>query len=170
MMINMKLKLLPLLFSFLLINTSVFAAIYPQHLLDNPNYQLVYALMDHAVYIDMSSAYLKYNSSDDFIIAVNETDAAFIFDPSTELENLKSIKGTNLVWYYKPLSPSKVFTTQVTIDSKPVILPPYIGEQYAYYSLNSGDSWMPFDIYNTAGPMRLRSKAFILLVNKLSSK
>ena len=124
----MKLKLLPLLFLFLLINTSVFAAIYPQHLLDNPNYQLVYALMDYAVYIDMSSAYLKYNSSDDFIIAVNET------------------------------------------DSKPVILPPYIGEQYAYYSLNSGDSWIPFDIYNTAGPMRLRSKSFILLVNKLSFK
>lgn len=93
----MKLKLLPLLFSFLLINTSVFAAIYPQYLLDNPNYQLVYALMDYAVYIDMSSAYLKYNSSDDFIIAVNETDASFNYDHSTELENLKSIKGTSLV-------------------------------------------------------------------------
>ena len=166
----MKLKLLPLLFSFLLINTSAFAAIYPQHLLDNPNYQLIYALMDHAVYIDMSSAYLKYNSFDDFIIAVNEIDASFIFDPSTELENLKSIKGTSLVWYYKPLSPSKVFATHITIDSKPIILPPFIGEQYAYYSLNSGDNWIPFDIYNTTGPMRLRSKSFILLVNKLSSK
>lgn len=170
MVINMKLKLLPLLFSYLLINTSAFAAIYPQHLLDNQNYQLTYAQMDYAIYTDLSSAILKYNAPDGFVIAVNETDASFIFDPSTELENLKSIKGTSLVWYYKPLSPSKVFTTQVTIDSKPVILPPYIGEQYAYYSLNSGDSWMPFDIYNTTGPMRLRSKAFILLVNKLSPK
>ena len=170
MVINMKLKLLPLLFLFLLINTSVFAAIYPQHLLDNPNYQLVYAQMDYAIYADLSSAILKYNAPDGFVIAVNETDASFIFDPSTELENLKSIKNTRLVWYYKPMSSSKEFTTKVIIDSKSVYLPPYIGEKFAYYSMNSGDSWTPFNIYNTTGPMRMYSNSFIHIVNKLSSK
>ena len=166
----MKLKLLPLLFPFLLINTSAFAAIYPQHLLDNQNYQLTYAQMDYAIYADLSSAILKYNAPDGFVIAVNETDASFIFDPSTELENLKSIKNTRLVWYYKPMSSSKEFTTKVIIDSKSVYLLPYIGEKFAYYSMNSGDSWTPFNIYNTTGPMRMYSNSFIHIVNKLSSK
>lgn len=163
----MKLKLLPLLFLLLFIKPSVFAAIYPQHLLGNPNYQLIYAKMDHAIYVDLSSAVFKYSTIDGFIIAVNETYASFAYDPTTDFENLKSINKTKLVWYYKPLSSSKEFTTHAYIDSKSILLPPYIGEKYAYYSLNTGDSWMPFDTYNMTGPMSNFSNSFFLIVDKL---
>lgn len=89
----MKLKLLPLLFSFLLINTSAFAAIYPQHLLDNPNYQLIYANHDTATYVDLSSVIIKLDADGDLVIAVNEVTASFLYDPVTSFENFKSISS-----------------------------------------------------------------------------
>ena len=163
----MKLKLLPLLFSFLLINTSVFAAIYPQHPLDNPNYQLIYANHDTATYVDLSSVIIKLDADGDLVIAVNEVTASFLYDPVTSFENFKSISSPKTIWYYKPYAINQTFTTSTTIDNREIILPPYIGEEFAYYSFDFGSSWMPFNNTDHTGPMRIFSNSLVNIINYL---
>lgn len=167
MVINMKLKLLPLLFLFLLINTSTFAATYPQHLFDNPVYQLIYANHDTAIYVDLSSVITKLHADGDLVIAVNEVTASFLYDPVTSFENFKSIRSTKTIWYYKPFAVNQTFTTSTTIDNREIILPPYIGEEFAYYSFDFGSSWMPFNNTDHTGPMRRFSNSLINIINHL---
>ena len=163
----MKIKLLPLLFSFLLFNNSAFAAIYPQHLLDNPNYQLIYANHDTATYVDLSSVIIKLDADGDLVIAVNEVTASFLYDPVTSFENFKSISSPKTIWYYKPYAINQTFTTSTTIDNREIILPPYIGEEFAYYSFDFGSSWMPFNNTDHTGPMRIFSNSLVNIINYL---
>ena len=167
MVINMKLKLLPLLFSFLLINTSAFAAIYPQHLLDNPSYQLIYANHDTATYVDLSSVIIKLDADGDLVIAVNEVTASFLYDPVTSFENFKSISSPKTIWKNKTYSINQTYTTSTTIDNREIILPPYIGEEFAYYSFDFGSSWMPFNNTDHTGPMRIFSNSLVNIINYL---
>ena len=53
----------------LFFNFCVSAANYPNYLYDNPNYQLAYAHMDHATYLDTSSVVLKSLSSKGLLFA-----------------------------------------------------------------------------------------------------
>ena len=57
--------------------------------------------------------------------------------------------------------------TGVEIGGNKILLPPYIGDKYVYYSTDNGHSWMPFDTTVTYGPTRIRARAFKLVLENM---
>mgnify|MGYP000961603818 FL=1 len=163
----MKVKSIFVLILLVCLYSNVFAAIYPQNLFDNPSYQLIHARQDKAIYMDASSIVVKTNTKEELLLAVNEVSASFDYDRLTEIEYFKNIDQVRTVWYYKPLDENKTYMTGVEIGGNKILLPPYIGWKYVYYSTDNGHSWMPFDTTVTYGPTRIRVRAFKLVLENM---
>lgn len=163
----MKIKLIFVLILLVCLYSNVFAAIYPQNLFGNPSYQLIHARQDKAIYMDASSIVVKTNTKEELLLAVNEVSASFDYDRLTEIEYFKNIDQVRTVWYYKPLDENKTYMTGVEIGGNKILLPPYIGDKYVYYSTDNGHSWMPFDTTVNSGPTRNRVRAFNLVMQNI---
>lgn len=163
----MKVKLISILTLLVCLSSNAFAAIYPQNLFDNPSYQMIHARQDKAYYMDSSSIVVKTNTTEELLIAVNEVSASFDYDRLTDIESFKAINQVGTVWYYKSLNENKTYMTHVVIGGNDILLPPYIGEEYVYYSTDNGHSWMPFDTTVNSGPTRIRARAFKLVMQNI---
>ncbi|PQL21660.1 hypothetical protein VCHSUH04_07945 [Veillonella sp. T14073-2] len=163
----MKIKSIFVLILLVCLYSNVLAAIYPQNLFDNPSYQLINARQDKAIYMDASSIVLKTNTKEELLLAVNEVSASFDYDRLTDIESFKDIDQVRTVWYYKPLDENKTYMTGVEIGVNKILLPPYIGDKYVYYSTDNGYSWMPFDTTVNSGPTRIRARAFNLVMQNM---
>lgn len=163
----MKIKSIFILTLLVCLYSNVFAAIYPQNLFDNPSYQLIHARQDKAIYMDVSSIVVKTNTKEELLLAVNEVSASFDYDRLTDIEYFKNIDQVRTVWYYKALNENKTYMTHVVIGGNDILLPPYIGWKYVYYSTDNGHSWMPFDITVNSGPTRIRVRAFNLVMQNI---
>lgn len=163
----MKNKSIFILILLVCISSSAFAAIYPPYLFDNPSYQMIHARQDKAYYMDSSSIVVKTNTTEELLIAVNEVSASFDYDRLTDIESFKAINQVGTVWYYKSLDENKTYMTHAVIGGNDILLPPYIGEEYVYYSTDNGHSWMPFDITVNSGPTRIRARAFKLVMQNI---
>ena len=163
----MKVKLISILTLLVCLSSNAFAAIYPQNLFDNPSYQMIHARQDKAYYMDSSSIVVKTNTTEELLIAVNEVSASFDYDRLTDIESFKAIDQVRTFWYYKPLNENKTYMTHAVIAGSDILLPPYIGEEYVYYSTDNGHSWMPFDTTVNSGPTRIRARAFKLLMQNI---
>ncbi len=163
----MKIKSIFILTLLVCLYSNVFAAIYPQNLFDNPSYQLIHARQDKAIYMDVSSIVVKTNTKEELLLAVNEVSASFDYDRLTDIEYFKNIDQVRTVWYYKALNENKTYMTHVVIGGNDILLPPYIGWKYVYYSTDNGHSWMPFDITVNSGPTRIRARAFNLVMQNI---
>ena len=163
----MKVKLISILTLLVCLSSNAFAAIYPQNLFDNPSYQMIHARQDKAYYMDSSSIVVKTNTTEEFLIAVNEVSASFDYDRLTDIESFKAINQVGTVWYYKSLNENKTYMTHAVIGGNDILLPPYIGEEYVYYSTDNGHSWMPFDTTVNSGPTRIRARAFKLVMQNI---
>ena len=149
------------------LSSNTFAAIYPQNLFDNPSYQMIHARQDKAYYMDSSSIVVKTNTTEELLIAVNEVSASFDYDRLTDIESFKAIDQVGTVWYYKSLNENKTYMTHAVIGGNDILLPPYIGDKYVYYSTDNGHSWMPFDTTINSGPTRIRARAFKLVMQNI---
>lgn len=163
----MKIKSIFILTLLVCLSTDVFAAIYPQNLFDNPSYQLIHARQDKALYMDTSSIVVKTNTKEELLLAVNEVSASFDYDRLTDIESFKAIDQVRTFWYYKPLDENKTYMTHAVIGGNDILLPPYIGDKYVYYSTDNGHSWMPFDTTVNSGPTRIRARAFNLVMQNM---
>ena len=163
----MKIKSIFVLILLVCLYSNVFAAIYPQNLFDNPSYQLIHARQDKAIYMDASSIVVKTNTKEELLLAVNEVSASFDYDRLTEIEYFKNIDQVRTIWYYKPLEENKTYMTHEVIGGNDILLPPYIGWKYVYYSTDNGHSWMPFDTTVNSGPTRNRVRAFNLVMQNI---
>ena len=163
----MKVKLISILTWLVCLSSNAFAAIYPQNLFDNPSYQMIHARQDKAYYMDSSSIVVKTNTTEELLIAVNEVSASFDYDRLTDIESFKAINQVGTVWYYKSLNENKTYMTHAVIGGNDILLPPYIGEEYVYYSTDNGHSWMPFDTTVNSGPTRIRARAFKLVMQNI---
>lgn len=163
----MKIKLIFILTLLVCLYSNVFAAIYPQNLFDNPSYQLIHARQDKAIYMDASSIVVKTNTKEELLLAVNEVSASFDYDRLTDIEYFKNIDQVRTVWYYKALNENKTYMTHAVIGGNDILLPPYIGWKYVYYSTDNGHSWMPFDITVNSGPTRIRARALNLVMQNI---
>ncbi len=163
----MKVKLISILTLLVCLSSNAFAAIYPQNLFDNPSYQMIHARQDKAYYMDSSSIVVKTNTTEELLIAVNEVSASFDYDRLTDIESFKAINQVGTVWYYKSLNENKTYMTHAVIGGNDILLPPYIGEEYVYYSTDNGHSWMPFDTTVNSGPTRIRARAFKLVMQNI---
>lgn len=163
----MKVKLISILTLLVCLSSNDFAAIYPQNLFDNPSYQMIHARQDKAYYMDSSSIVVKTNTTEELLIAVNEVSASFDYDRLTDIESFKAINQVGTVWYYKSLNENKTYMTHAVIGGNDILLPPYIGEEYVYYSTDNGHSWMPFDTTVNSGPTRIRARAFKLVMQNI---
>ena len=117
--------------------------------------------------MDSSSIVVKTNTTEELLIAVNEVSASFDYDRLTDIESFKAIDQVRTFWYYKPLNENKTYMTHAVIAGSDILLPPYIGEEYVYYSTDNGHSWMPFDTTVNSGPTRIRARAFKLLMQNI---
>lgn len=163
----MKIKSIFILTLLVYLSSNAFAAIYPQNLFDNSSYQLIHARQDKALYMDTSSIVVKTNTKEMLLLAVNEVSASFDYDRLTDIESFKAIDQVRTVWYYKPLDENKTYMTSAVIGGNEILLPPYIGEVYVYYSTDNGHSWMPFDTTINSGPTRIRARAFNLVMQNI---
>ena len=163
----MKVKLISILTLLVCLSSNAFAAIYPQNLFDNPSYQMIHARQDKAYYMDSSSIVVKTNTTEELLIAVNEVSASFDYDRLTDIESFKAINQVGTVWYYKSLNENKTYMTHAVVGGNDILLPPYIGEEYVYYSTDNGHSWMPFDTTVNSGPTRIRARAFKLVMQNI---
>lgn len=163
----MKIKSIFILTLLVYLSSNAFAAIYPQNLFDNSSYQLIHARQDKALYMDISSIVVKTNTKEMLLLAVNEVSASFDYDRLTDIESFKAIDQVRTVWYYKPLDENKTYMTSAVIGGNEILLPPYIGEVYVYYSTDNGHSWMPFDTTINSGPTRIRARAFNLVMQNI---
>lgn len=163
----MKIKLISILILLGCLSSNAFAAIYPQNLFDNSSYQLIHARQDKALYMDTSSIVVKTNTKEELLLAVNEVSASFDYDRLTDIESFKAIDQVQTFWYYKPLNENKTYMTHAVIDGNDILLPPYIGDKYVYYSIDNGHSWMPFDTTINSGPTRIRARAFNLVMQNI---
>ena len=57
--------------------------------------------------------------------------------------------------------------THAVIGGNDILLPPYIGDKYVYYSIDNGHSWMPLDTTVNSGPTRIRARAFNLVMQNI---
>lgn len=163
----MKIKSIFILTLLVCLSSNTFAAIYPQNLFDNPSYQLIHARQDKALYMDTSSIVVKTNTKEELLLAVNEVSASFDYDRLTDIESFKAIDQVRTFWYYKPLDENKNYMTHAVIGGNDILLPPYIGDKYVYYSTDNGHSWMPFDTTINSGPTRIRARAFNLVMQNM---
>lgn len=163
----MKIKSIFILTLLVCLSSNAFAAIYPQNLFDNPSYQLIHARQDKAIYMDASSIVVKTNTKEELLLAVNEVSASFDYDRLTDIESFKAIDQVRTIWYYKPLDENKTYMTSAVIGGNEILLPPYIGEVYVYYSTDNGHCWMPFDTTINSGPTRIRARAFNLVMQNI---
>lgn len=163
----MKVKSIFILTLLICFSSSASAAIYPQNLFDNSSYQLIHARQDKALYMDTSSIVVKTNTKETLLLAVNEVSASFDYDRLTDIESFKAIDQVRTFWYYKPLNENKTYMTHAVIGGNDILLPPYIGGKYVYYSTDNGHSWMPFDTTVNSGPTRIRARAFKLVMQNI---
>ena len=117
--------------------------------------------------MDTSSIVVKTNTKEELLLAVNEVSASFDYDRLTDIESFKAIDQVRTFWYYKPLDENKNYMTHAVIGGNDILLPPYIGDKYVYYSTDNGHSWMPFDTTINSGPTRSRAIAFNLVIQNM---
>lgn len=131
---------------------------YLNYLYDNPAIPIIYGHMGGATYLDTTSIVVKKYDSDGIIFAQNQIYVSY----NRDVTEIKNIKAPATVWFYKPLNPSKQYTTAFIDNVRDIILPPYVGEDVAYVSYDNAKSWTPFYISNKTGVNMSKRNAFLM--------
>lgn len=160
-MVNTMKKILLVLMAFILLTvTNAEAVDYPKSLNNDDKSILLYAYDDAGIYLDRTSpTLLMWTSGYDILWGQVQTAANYM------TKNGKTViyerHSPKVVMYYHPGKFSKYGEYKIIFDSVEYALPPYIDYRVAYYSLDLGQTWRPFDYNTTEGPEAVYARGYL---------
>lgn len=160
-MVNTMKKILLALMAIILLSiTHAEAVDYPKNLNNDDKSILLYAYDDYGVYLDRTSPTLIMCTSG-YDILWGQIQTAANYMTKNEKTVIYEKHSPKVVMYYHPGKFSKYGEYKILFDSVEYTLPPYIDYKIAYYSLDFGKTWHPFDYDTAEGPEAVYAKGYL---------